>query len=373
MKFDADAMIRTSTTSSGRCRICRSTPRRRAHLRGRDPGQLAVRQGRRRLHHEGRPRPGAARRLQIEFSQAIQRITAGRAARCRLPRCGTPGTRTNGARHAAGRIRQKVDAAGDRRRHRHHATAVVQIDGVEQEIVGAGNGPLAAFCDALGAIGFDVNVLDYSGTRCRPARRRRPRPTSRRRSTAKNGLGRGHRHVDHHGIAARGGVRGEPRRPDVSVAQQDHRWPTASCSIRGRKDGTASQDMAPSSCSEGLDVNWGSTWDFLWRFLIIFAWIATCWCCSRSSSTCSGVTTTRGWTKALWVIGLIFIPWLTALVYVIARGGGMTLRAQRAAAEAKVEATTTSGRPPDTRQLSRSPTPRHCSTTGRSARPSSNR
>ena len=33
---------------------------RRAHLRGRDPGELAVRQGRRRLHHEGRPRPGAA-------------------------------------------------------------------------------------------------------------------------------------------------------------------------------------------------------------------------------------------------------------------------------------------------------------------------
>ena len=21
-------------------------------------------------------------------------------------------------------------------------------------------------------------------------------------------------------------------------------------------------------------MNWGSTWDFLWRFLIIFAWIA---------------------------------------------------------------------------------------------------
>jgi 2-isopropylmalate synthase len=41
-------------------------------------------------------------------------------------------------------------------------TAVVKVDGVEREIVGAGNGPLAAFCDALGAIGFDVNVLDYS-------------------------------------------------------------------------------------------------------------------------------------------------------------------------------------------------------------------
>ncbi len=39
---------------------------------------------------------------------------------------------------------------------------MVKVDGVEREIVGAGNGPLAAFVDALGAIGYDVNVLDYS-------------------------------------------------------------------------------------------------------------------------------------------------------------------------------------------------------------------
>ena len=41
-------------------------------------------------------------------------------------------------------------------------TAVVKIAGEEREIVGAGNGPLAAFVDALGAVGFTVNVLDYS-------------------------------------------------------------------------------------------------------------------------------------------------------------------------------------------------------------------
>ena len=32
----------------------------------------------------------------------------------------------------------------------------------EREIVGAGNGPLAAFVDALGAMGIEVSVLDYS-------------------------------------------------------------------------------------------------------------------------------------------------------------------------------------------------------------------
>jgi hypothetical protein len=87
-----------------------------------------------------------------------------------------------------------------------------------------------------------------------------------------------------------------------------------------------------------LAVDWGSTWDFLWHMLIIFAWIAyllvlfqvlvdLLW---RDHET-------RGWVKALWVICLIFIPWLTALVYVITRGKGMTLRAHRAAAEAKAE------------------------------------
>jgi len=39
---------------------------------------------------------------------------------------------------------------------------VVKVDGVEHEIAGKGNGPLAAFVDALGTVGFDVSVLDYS-------------------------------------------------------------------------------------------------------------------------------------------------------------------------------------------------------------------
>jgi hypothetical protein len=34
----------------------------------------------------------------------------------------------------------------------------------------------------------------------------------------------------------------------------------------------------------------------------------------------------NGWLKALWVIFLIFLPFLTALVYLIARGRGMTER-----------------------------------------------
>ena len=42
-----------------------------------------------------------------------------------------------------------------------------------------------------------------------------------------------------------------------------------------------------------------------------------------------------GWWKAVWVLFLVFIPFLTALIYLIARGNGMRERALKAQAEAK--------------------------------------
>ena len=44
-----------------------------------------------------------------------------------------------------------------------------------------------------------------------------------------------------------------------------------------------------------------------------------------------------GFAKALWIIGLIIIPYLVALVYVIARGRGMAERRARENYEAKVQ------------------------------------
>ncbi|MGJ6121090.1 2-isopropylmalate synthase [Mycolicibacterium sp. Y3] len=102
------------------------------------------------------------RRLQIEFSKAIQAITDGEGGEVSPKAIWdvfadeylAPITPLE-------RMRQKVDAA-EVDGGTDTITAVVKVDGVEREIVGAGNGPLAAFCDALGAIGYDVNVLDYS-------------------------------------------------------------------------------------------------------------------------------------------------------------------------------------------------------------------
>jgi hypothetical protein len=42
-----------------------------------------------------------------------------------------------------------------------------------------------------------------------------------------------------------------------------------------------------------------------------------------------------GWAKAAWVLFLVLIPFLTALIYLIARGGGMRERALKAQAEAR--------------------------------------
>jgi hypothetical protein len=42
-----------------------------------------------------------------------------------------------------------------------------------------------------------------------------------------------------------------------------------------------------------------------------------------------------GWGKAIWVFFLVFVPFVTALIYLIVRGQGMRQRALNAQAEAK--------------------------------------
>lgn len=85
-------------------------------------------------------------------------------------------------------------------------------------------------------------------------------------------------------------------------------------------------------------MDWGSTWDFLWHFLIIFAWIAYLLVLFQILVDLFWRDhTTSGWIKAVWVIFLIVFPWVTALIYLIARGKGMTQRAQAAAVAAKKE------------------------------------
>ncbi len=42
-----------------------------------------------------------------------------------------------------------------------------------------------------------------------------------------------------------------------------------------------------------------------------------------------------GWAKAIWIVALVFLPFLGALIYLVARGTGMRERTIKAQAEAK--------------------------------------
>ena len=47
-----------------------------------------------------------------------------------------------------------------------------------------------------------------------------------------------------------------------------------------------------------------------------------------------------GWLKGVWIVVLIFVPYITALIYLIVYGSDMRERSLRAQAEAKHEADT---------------------------------
>ncbi|MGH3983538.1 MAG: 2-isopropylmalate synthase [Pseudonocardiaceae bacterium] len=100
------------------------------------------------------------RRLQIEFSRVIQQHTD-----------------TGGGEVSPQQIRDLfaehyLDRTTPLRVLRHQLSddgeghdeiqASVLVEGEEHQITGSGNGPIAAFVDALATLGFDVRVLDYS-------------------------------------------------------------------------------------------------------------------------------------------------------------------------------------------------------------------
>ena len=159
-------------------------------------------------HHLDLPR-----RLQIEFSAVIQQHTddeGGEVTAAQmwaafsseyLPDPDAPWGRFALAGHRHQAHGEQLD----------EMTVELTDDGVPVTVEGRGNGPIAAFVDALRSLDVDVRVLDYAehahvrrrrrpGRGLRRVRRRRPRP-----------LGRRHRPEHRHRLAARGRVGGQPR------------------------------------------------------------------------------------------------------------------------------------------------------------------
>lgn len=84
---------------------------------------------------------------------------------------------------------------------------------------------------------------------------------------------------------------------------------------------------------------WDSFWDFIWYTLVIFAFIAYLMVLFNIITDLFWRDReTSGLVKAIWVVFLIVFPYITALVYLIARGKGMGERSRDASVAAKKDA-----------------------------------
>jgi 2-isopropylmalate synthase len=105
-------------------------------------------------HHLDLPR-----RLQIEFSRVVQARTdaeGGEVTPAQMWEAFAAEYLSAGAvTLQAHRTSSVVDA-------KDAVTAEVSVDGQARQIEGVGNGPISAFCDALGSLGIEVRVLDYT-------------------------------------------------------------------------------------------------------------------------------------------------------------------------------------------------------------------
>ena len=159
---------------------------RRPLVRGGHPGELAVGQGRRRVHHEVRPPPRPA-------AAAADRVQPGHPAphrRSRVARS-TPQqmwTIFEAEYLAPGATSRWRSSARPATTASSRSARTIRAFDTVHTISGVGNGPIAAFCEALSEVdmglgGVNVRVLDYAehALTGRP-RRRGGAPTSRSRS-----------------------------------------------------------------------------------------------------------------------------------------------------------------------------------------------
>lgn len=73
-----------------------------------------------------------------------------------------------------------------------------------------------------------------------------------------------------------------------------------------------------------------SFWEIVWFIFIFFAFMAYLMVIFQVIGDLFRDDSVSGWLKAVWIIALIFLPFLTLLVYLIARGKGMAERSAQA-------------------------------------------
>ncbi|HET8961415.1 SHOCT domain-containing protein [Nocardioides sp.] len=78
-----------------------------------------------------------------------------------------------------------------------------------------------------------------------------------------------------------------------------------------------------------------SFWEVLWFCFVSFMFIAYLMVMFSIIADIFRDPDTSGGMKALWIIALIFLPFVTAIIYLIARGKSMQERSVRQAADVK--------------------------------------
>jgi 2-isopropylmalate synthase len=100
------------------------------------------------------------RRLQIEFSQVIQRVTDASGGEVSAEQMWEIfAAEYLDATEPVALLRHEFSAADG---GQVGVSARISVAGVEQDVTGAGNGPIAAFVTALAGVGHEVRVLDYA-------------------------------------------------------------------------------------------------------------------------------------------------------------------------------------------------------------------
>jgi hypothetical protein len=70
-------------------------------------------------------------------------------------------------------------------------------------------------------------------------------------------------------------------------------------------------------------------WSWIWFFFWMFAYVAYLVVLVYIIIDIFRDHELNGWMKALWLILLLFLPWITGLIYLIVRGRGMAERSAR--------------------------------------------
>jgi hypothetical protein len=78
-----------------------------------------------------------------------------------------------------------------------------------------------------------------------------------------------------------------------------------------------------------------SFWDIIWFIVISFVFVAYLMMLFNIIGDVFRDRELSGFAKALWMIALIFLPFLTAIVYLISRGSGMAERQYQAVEQAR--------------------------------------